>query len=332
MTGDGASLQLEAHQPFGGTGRCGLLQGLATDELRRHLQMHQPAQAGFKRCGVRVHVHAVEVHGGFQPQGVACPEPAGADAAIQQDLPELLPVVRTEQQLSTVLTGVSRAGCEHRMGDSLEVEAAVAEAGQAAEVLTAQLLQQSHGVRALESEQHAAVLDVGHREASRIHALTDPGGVCIGAGGVDHQHQGTLVVVEGAAVVNDQVIPNAAGLVQQHRVTGFAGSDAMQIARHQLLQCIFGVRPLQPQNPHMGDVEHAHVFADGFVLMDQPTELHRHLPTCEGHHAAAAVLAELMERRALQGHGRLEVRSILMESAGKWKGNSRSASGTGPFF
>jgi hypothetical protein len=146
------------------------------------------------------------------------------------------------------------------------------------------------------------LFDVGHREANRFHALTDPGGVCVGASRVDHQHQGTPFSINSAAVVNDQVIPNAAALVQQHRVTGFAGTDAMQIAWHQLLQCIFGIGPLQLQHSHVGDVKHSNVLAHDFVLLDQAAELHRHLPASERHHAAACCDAEVMERGAVQIH------------------------------
>jgi hypothetical protein len=39
-----------------------------------------------------------------------------------------------------------------------------------------------------------------------------------------------------------------------------------------------------------------------------------------------------MEWRALQGHERKDVRSILMECFINWKGTRRFASGTGPFF
>jgi hypothetical protein len=54
----------------------------------------------------------------------------------------------------------------------------------------------------------------------------------------------------------------------------------------------------------MGDVEHAHAVAYGFVFLNQATELHWHLPTSEGHHSATSSAAELIERRTQHGFGR----------------------------
>ena len=78
----------------------------------------------------------------------------------------------------------------------------------------------------------------------------------------------------------------------------------MQVAWHQLLQGVFGVGSLESQHPHMGDVEHAHAVAYGFVFLNQATELHWHLPASEGHHSATSSAAELIERRTQHGFGR----------------------------
>ena len=64
--------------------------------------------------------------------------------------------------------------------------------------------------------EHSVFFDVGHRQASGLHLFTDPGGVAVGAGGVDHHHHGTTLGIDGTAVVNDQVIADAAGFVEQH--------------------------------------------------------------------------------------------------------------------
>ena len=243
------------------------------------------------------------MHGGLQPQGVPCPQAAGGDTAIEQKLPELLSVVGVEQQLGTVFAGVARASTEHRLAQALEVEHPVAEAGQAAEVFAAQLLQQTHGLRALQSEQHSVLFDVGHRQASGLHLFTDPGGVAVGAGGIDHQHQRTPFGINGTAVVNDEVVANAAALVQQNRVAGFAGTDAVQVAGDQPLQRILGIGTFEAQHSHVGNIEHADPFANGLVLLDQAAELNRHLPAGKRHHAAPGAAAGLEQGSALQGHG-----------------------------
>jgi hypothetical protein len=79
--------------------------------------------------GFVVHVLAVEVHGGLQPQGVPRPQAAGGNTAIQQKLPELLSVVGVEQQFCTVFAGVARASTEHRLAQAVEAEHPVAESG-----------------------------------------------------------------------------------------------------------------------------------------------------------------------------------------------------------
>ena len=169
----------------------------------------------------------------------------------------------------------------------------MAKAGQAAEVFAAQLLQQWHGLRSLKREQHPSVFDVSHRQASGFHLVTDPGGIAVGAGGIDHQHQRTPFCIDGAAVVNDEVVANAALLVQQNGIAGFAGTDAVQIAGDEPLQRILGIGTFQAQHSHVGDVEHADPFANGLVFLDEAAELNRHLPAGKRHHAATNTAAEL---------------------------------------
>ena len=91
-----------------------------------------------------------------------------------------------------------------------------------------------------------------------------------------------------APVVDDQVVADAAGLVEQHRVAGLAGADAEQIGGHQALQGIFDAIAPQAQHPHVGDIENAAVAAHGGVLGHQAGKLHGHLPAGEGHHPAAS--------------------------------------------
>ena len=120
--------------------------------------------------------------------------------------------------------------------------------------------------------------------------LFDPGGVAVGAGGVDHHHHFAV-----GAVVNDQVVADAAGFIQQHRVLGFAGANALQIAGHQPLEFVFDAWARERQHAHVGDVEHTAALPHGPVLGHQALELHRHLPAGKRHHAAAGFTAELKQ-------------------------------------
>jgi hypothetical protein len=119
--------------------RC--LKSFPSYERGGHFQMHQPPQARLKGGGASVHVLAVEMHGCLQPQGVTSAEAAGCHALLEQLLPELPSVVCGEQQLHSILSGVARAGCENWSFQPVNVETAVAEARQFAEIAATQSLQ-----------------------------------------------------------------------------------------------------------------------------------------------------------------------------------------------
>ena len=86
----------------------------------------------------------------------------------------------------------------------------------------------------IQRQQHTTSLAVADAYPLGFELLFDPGGVAAGAGGVDHHHHFGVT-----AVVNDQVVADATGFIQQHRVLGFAGANALQIAGHQPLEFVF---------------------------------------------------------------------------------------------
>ena len=185
----------------------------------------------------------------------------------------------------------------------------MAEARQTGEIAARECLQPRRGLRTLEGQQHTIALAIAHGDPPGLELLADPGGVRLGTGGVDHHHQLVTLVSSrdnAAPVVDDQVVADAAGLVEQHGVAGLARSDPEQIARHQGLQGVLDAVAAQGEHPHVGDVEDTAVLAHGLVLLDQAAELHRHLPASEGHHAAAGDPGRLKQGGAGQdGVGRV---------------------------
>ena len=155
----------------------------------------------------------------------------------------------------------------------------------------------------LQGQQHPVTCVIGDAEALVLQVVAQPGGVGLGAGGVDH-HDQLVGAVLPAAVVDDQVVADAAGVVEQHRVAGLAGANPKQVAGHQALQEILGAGTPQLQHPHVRDVEDAAAAAHGLVLGHQTGELHGHLPAGKGHHAATGSDRGAMKWRGLQaGHG-----------------------------
>ena len=195
----------------------------------------------------------------------------------------------------------------------------MAEAGQARQGFAAEGLQPSGGLGALEGQQHPITLAIADEEALGLELAANPGGVRFGAGGVDHQHQligfsaagvpGGLQPGAAAPVVNDQVVADAAGLVQQHRIASFARTDAKQVGGQQSLQGVLDAVALKGQHSHVGDVEDTDVLAHRLVFLHQAAKLHRHLPASERHQTATRSAACLPEGSTAQAavRGRRQV-------------------------
>ena len=205
VAGNRTALQFHSHETLGRSLFSGLLKGFPADESGWHFQMHQPPQARLKGGGGSVHVLAVEMHGCFQTQSVASAEAAGRHTLLEQLLPKLPAVVCVEQQLHAILSGVASACCEHWSLESLNVETAVAEARQFAEVAATQSLHKADCLWPLESEQHAILLFVKDLQISSLKMLANPGGISFCASCIDHNQQGFVSRVQQRwpEVIND---------------------------------------------------------------------------------------------------------------------------------
>ena len=136
------------------------------------------------------------MHGCLQAEGVASAEAAGCHALLEQLLPKLSAVVCAEQQLHSILSGVARAGCENRSFQPLNVETAVAEAWQFAEIASTQSLQQADGLWPLESKQDAILFFVEDLQISSLKVLANPGCVGLRTRCIDHHQQGFMAGVQ----------------------------------------------------------------------------------------------------------------------------------------
>ena len=150
------------------------------------------------------------------------PRPQGVTPRSNKSCQSCCPSSALSSSFGTVFAGVARASREHWLAEAVEVEHPVAEAGQAAEIFAAQFLQQAMASGPWRASSTPPFLMSRHRQAGWFHLFTNPGGVAVGTGGIDHQHQSTPFGIDGTAVVNDEVVANAAVLVQQNGVAGFA--------------------------------------------------------------------------------------------------------------
>ena len=115
------------------------------------------------------------------------------------------------------------------------------------------------------------------------------------AGGVDDQ-------VKVIAPVGDhQVVEDAALFVGQDRVTGLAGGQALDIARHQGFESRRRVVPQQFRLPHVRYVEDRSLGPGMQVFGDDAfAEMYRHVIAGEGHHLGVPFPVQGIERGLFQ--------------------------------
>ena len=101
-----------------------------------------------------------------------------------------------------------------------------------------------------------------------------------------------------SAVREHQVIENAARVIEQQSVAQPAFGQTDHVHRHQRLESCPSLLALQPELPHVGDIEQPGSQARVQVLGHEAARvLHRHFITGEGHHARAQGQVQGMQRR-----------------------------------
>src|SRR3990172_4082395 len=155
-----------------------LFQGLAPNELAiRGLERDGPGQSGFERRGGFVHVRAIEIHPGLEPQRVARPEPAGRDAGLVQHLPGKGGGRGRKNDLESVLAGVAGRGDMQR-SDRHRVKR-LDLAGEPAELLAERPVDLLFGVRTLHRD-HGEIVALHHFHLAEFaRGGADPGHVLL---------------------------------------------------------------------------------------------------------------------------------------------------------
>ena len=107
-----------------------------------------------------------------------------------------------------------------------------------------------------------------------------PGQILLGGAGIDDDAEARV-----GQEIDDQVVDDAAGLVEHGRVERLAGNRELgDIVGDQAGQEGAAVRSDDIDRAHVRYVEHAAVVADRVVLLDLRTVVDRHVPAAEIDH------------------------------------------------
>ena len=291
------------------------------DEIARAvLEIHRPLESGLVGRNVFVHVLAVEVHAGFEAQGVACTEAAGLDAGAAQLVPDEGGLAGGQGDFETVLAGVAGAchqpvgfveahfgGLENaeafgggtQVGESLPEALACLRAlhrdhGHGIDAALAPFVgarplrgDDRHGVAAATAAHFQLGIEMGQHAAH-------PGHILFRGAGIDHD-----AVTLGAEVIHDQVVDHAAALVEHAGIQRLAWHGQLgHVVGQQVPQVVAGTGADKVQRAHVRNVEHAGIAAHGMVFLDLGTVMDGHFPAGEIDHLGAGGEMGVVERSA----------------------------------
>ena len=275
MTAQHAALfENEADELIGG-GTAQVFQRLAPDEIAvAGFEGHRPRESRLQRMMMLVHVVAVEIHAGFQPQRVSRTQPRGLNSLGTQRIPCLCGFIGRQHHLETILAGVAGPRDEPR------IEGCGAEWRQfaGADALWGRQQRQSllTGIRALNGD-HGQILvqSDGYGEICRMPA--NPRQILVARAGV-HDHSKPGVRDE----IDDQIVDHAAAgqqhagiqsLARDRQPADIVGEHAPQKIAHPVSR--------EVDDAHMRYVEHARIAAHGVMFFDLRTIVQRHFPAAE---------------------------------------------------
>src|SRR5688572_3675033 len=251
------------------------------DEIARALEVDRPREPRIEGRDALVHVLAVEVHAGLQPQGVARAQAAGAHAGGHERTPGFGGAFGGEHRLEPVLAGVPGAR-DHDMARDRAVE------GRERLARRAQLPKRVPEARARLRALHRDHRAVAPRRDGDLGTLLrregfDPGDVVVRGASVHDETEEIL-----AKKVDDEVVDNAARVVQHARIERLPRRlQLVHVVREGVAQERARAIAFHVHDLHVGYVEHARVATHRVVLLDLRPVMDRHVPAAEVHHARA---------------------------------------------
>ncbi|MCY1394715.1 hypothetical protein D9M68_459440 [compost metagenome] len=290
-----ALFQHQADQLAGHASGAFCFEGLTADEVTGFgFPGNGPGHVRHQRRDFFAHVLAVEVHAGFQAQGVAGAEADGGDAGAHQFVEEAGGLIGGEHDFQAVFAGVTGTGDEPvAFGQALEGLQFV---DQRRALGAHQLGHLGTGAGALDG-QHGQVGAFVDPHVEALAAGLHPGQVLVAGGGIDHQ------AIAAAGEVDDQVVDHPAPLIEHGAVERLAGGlQTLDVVGQQVLEPGLGLGTGNVHHGHVGDVEDAAIATHLVVLLHLGTVVQRHVPAAEIDHLGSQSQVLVMQWSALS-HG-----------------------------
>ncbi len=248
----------------------------------------------------------IERQPGLQPERIASAQADRSDHLVLQQRPRhRLGLAGRNGNLKAVLAGIARPR-------DMAVDAAAVRQGEfgtcrrhegQAGALATRTGQNGGRRRPLQRQQgpvlHGDVIDVAGQMRPNMRVVR------LLARRIDDQHQPAVVVRRGRAR-DDQVVENAAGLVEQQRIAHAPGAEALEGPRRQRLQRLCRGLMVGTGNEalaHMRDVEQAGLFTRPGMFGDNAFKLHRHGIAGKRHQPAAERFVQRCQRCFLETAG-----------------------------
>ena len=263
-------------------------EGVAADEVA-FIELEPAREAGFEDVDVLRDFVAVEAHAGFEAEGVARAEAAGANAELCARVEESVPhvhgggLVGRDVELEAVFAGIAGAGDDHigDAGNCAPGEPVIFDGG---EIELGELGESLERARALQGELRVVGGVVAQMNAGKAANLAvDPGEVFILGAGVDDQQ-----IVVGAEAVDEDVVDEGARGCEQRGVVRLAIFELRGVVHGDVLDGGERAGAAELDFAHVADVEEADAGAHGHVLGNKAAAgawvFDRHVPAAEVDH------------------------------------------------
>ena len=259
-----------------------------------------PAEPGFERRYVLVHVGAVEIHCGLESQRVTCAKTARCDTCGDQLIPDPGSIRIRHDNFPTVLARI--AGPRNEQITCVHPVERFHRQGLVAPLVTDDYGCQLPGFRSLHGN-HGQFRAFVHIDAEFFRLLANPCKIFFTRGGIDDE-----AVTGRVEVINDQVVNHSAGSIQHARIQGLARIAYFRnIIRQQAAQEILRAITCEVDNCHVRHVEYTGFVADCVMFLFLRAVVDRHVPATEVDDACAG-LEVLFVQWCFQSHVHSEVR------------------------